>query len=72
MTVTGLHSWEHLMSLRTRLTDAFNIRHPIVLAPMDPASGGALAAAGRAARGRDGGGRSRAHPPVAGEAGSRS
>ena len=33
------------MSLRTRLTDRFGIRHPIVLAPMDPASGGALAAA---------------------------
>ena len=33
------------MALRTRLTDVFGIRHPIVLAPMDPASGGALAAA---------------------------
>lgn len=33
------------MALQTRLTRQFGIRHPIVLAPMDPASGGALAAA---------------------------
>lgn len=33
------------MTLKTRLTEAFGIRHPIILAPMDPASGGALAAA---------------------------
>lgn len=33
------------MSLRTRLTDRFGLRHPIILAPMDPASGGPLAAA---------------------------
>ena len=39
------------MALRTRLTEAFNLRHPIVLAPMDPASGGALAAAVSAAGG---------------------
>ncbi len=39
------------MALRTRLTDAFGIKHPIVLAPMDPASGGALAAAVSAAGG---------------------
>ena len=39
------------MGLRTRLTDAFDIRHPIVLAPMDPASGGDLAAAVSAAGG---------------------
>ncbi len=39
------------MALRTRLTGLFNIKHPIVLAPMDPASGGALAAAVSAAGG---------------------
>ncbi|TNC04974.1 nitronate monooxygenase [Methylobacterium terricola] len=39
------------MALRTRLTDMFGIRHPIVLAPMDPAAGGALAAAVSAAGG---------------------
>lgn len=39
------------MALRTRLTDFFGIRHPIVLAPMDPASGGALAGAVSAAGG---------------------
>jgi len=39
------------MALHTRLTDTFGIRHPIVLAPMDPASGGALAAAVSAAGG---------------------
>ena len=39
------------MALRTRLTDLFGIRHPIVLAPMDPASGGALAGAVSAAGG---------------------
>ena len=39
------------MALRTRLTDNFKIRHPIVLAPMDPASGGALASAVTAAGG---------------------
>lgn len=39
------------MAMRTRLTEAFGIRHPIVLAPMDPASGGALAAAVSAAGG---------------------
>ncbi len=39
------------MALRTRLTDFFGIRHPIVLAPMDPAAGGALAAAVSAAGG---------------------
>lgn len=33
------------MSLQTRITKAFDLKHPIVLAPMDPASGGALAAA---------------------------
>src|SRR4051812_9991111 len=39
------------MALRTRLTDFFKIKHPIVLAPMDPASGGELAAAVSAAGG---------------------
>ena len=39
------------MALRTRLTEAFGLRHPIVLAPMDPASGGVLAAAVSAAGG---------------------
>lgn len=39
------------MAVQTRLTQAFGIRHPIVLAPMDPASGGALAAAVSAAGG---------------------
>jgi nitronate monooxygenase len=39
------------MALRTRLTEAFGLRHPVVLAPMDPASGGALAAAVSAAGG---------------------
>lgn len=39
------------MALRTRLTEFFKIKHPIVLAPMDPASGGALAAAVSAAGG---------------------
>lgn len=39
------------MALRTRLTEAFGLRHPIVLAPMDPAAGGALAAAVSAAGG---------------------
>lgn len=33
------------MVLHTRLTDRFDLRHPIFLAPMDPASGGPLAAA---------------------------
>ena len=33
------------MTIKTRLTAAFGLRHPIILAPMDPASGGALAAA---------------------------
>ena len=39
------------MALRTRLTETFGIKYPIVLAPMDPASGGALAAAVSAAGG---------------------
>jgi nitronate monooxygenase len=39
------------MALRTRLTDFFGIKHPIVLAPMDPAAGGALAGAVSAAGG---------------------
>ncbi len=33
------------MALRTRLTERFGIEHPIVLAPMAPASGGELASA---------------------------
>ncbi len=41
------------MARRTRPTDRFKIKHPIVLAPMDPASGGALAAAVSAAGGLD-------------------
>lgn len=39
------------MALQTRLTEYLGIRHPIILAPMDPASGGALAAAVSAAGG---------------------
>ena len=39
------------MAIQTRLTKFFNIKHPIVLAPMDPPSGGALAAAVSAAGG---------------------
>ncbi|WP_026617420.1 NAD(P)H-dependent flavin oxidoreductase [Ensifer aridi] len=33
------------MAIRTRLTDFFNIAHPVILAPMTPAAGGALASA---------------------------
>lgn len=33
------------MAIRTRLTEYFGIEHPIVLAPMTPAAGGALASA---------------------------
>jgi nitronate monooxygenase len=33
------------MTITTRLTERFKIKHPIVLAPMDPESGGALASA---------------------------
>jgi nitronate monooxygenase len=33
------------MALKTRLTERFQIQHPILLAPMTPAAGGALAAA---------------------------
>lgn len=33
------------MTLNTRLTRLFGLKHPILLAPMDPASGGRLAAA---------------------------
>jgi nitronate monooxygenase len=39
------------MALTTRLTSYFGIRHPIVLAPMTPAAGGALASAVSAAGG---------------------
>ena len=39
------------MTLRTRLTDKLAIRHPVLLAPMGGASGGALAAAVTAAGG---------------------
>lgn len=39
------------MTITTRLTKRFGIRHPIVLAPMVPASGGALASAVAAAGG---------------------
>ncbi len=39
------------MALSTRLTEFFGIQHPIVLAPMDPAAGGALAGAVSAAGG---------------------
>src|SRR5260370_14820608 len=34
-----------IMTINTRLTKRFDIKHPIVLAPMTPASGGALASA---------------------------
>ena len=37
------------MAIKTRLTDFFGLEHPIVLAPMDPASGGELACAVSAA-----------------------
>jgi nitronate monooxygenase len=37
------------MAIKTRLTDFFRLEHPIVLAPMDPASGGELASAVSAA-----------------------
>ena len=37
------------MAIKTRLTDFFGLEHPIVLAPMDPASGGELASAVSAA-----------------------
>ncbi len=33
------------MTITTRLTERFGIQHPIVLAPMTPASRGALASA---------------------------
>jgi nitronate monooxygenase len=33
------------MTITTRLTERFKIKHPIVLAPMDPEAGGALASA---------------------------
>ena len=39
------------MTITTRLTKRFGIKHPIVLAPMTPASGGALASAVAAAGG---------------------
>lgn len=39
------------MTLRTRLTDQLNIRHPVLLAPMGYVAGGALAAAVSAAGG---------------------
>ena len=39
------------MALRTKLTDILGIRHPVLLAPMGGASGGALAAAVTAAGG---------------------
>jgi len=32
---------EMIMTITTRLTKRFGIKHPIVLAPMTPASGGA-------------------------------
>jgi nitronate monooxygenase len=37
------------MTIKTRLTEYFGLEHPIVLAPMDPASGGELASAVSAA-----------------------
>jgi nitronate monooxygenase len=42
---------EIMMAIATRLTKRFGIKHPIVLAPMTPASGGALASAVAAAGG---------------------
>jgi nitronate monooxygenase len=42
---------EDIVTITTRLTKQFGIEHPIVLAPMTPASGGALASAVAAAGG---------------------
>jgi nitronate monooxygenase len=39
------------VTIATRLTKRFGIKHPIVLAPMTPAAGGALASAVAAAGG---------------------
>jgi hypothetical protein len=48
---TSLNTRETIMTITTRLTRRFRIKHPIVLAPMTPASGGALASAVAAAGG---------------------
>jgi nitronate monooxygenase len=48
---TSLKTREIIMTITTRLTKRFRIKHPIVLAPMTPASGGALASAVAAAGG---------------------
>ncbi|MDU0311894.1 NAD(P)H-dependent flavin oxidoreductase [Rhizobium sp. 10PS4] len=40
-----LQTGRSTMTIRTRLTEFFNIEHPIILAPMTPAAGGALASA---------------------------
>ncbi len=37
--------WARTMAIKTRLTTLFGLRHPIVLAPMTPAAGAALATA---------------------------
>src|SRR5260370_5828655 len=42
---TSPNTKETIVTITTRLTKRFGIRHPIVLAPMTPASGGALASA---------------------------
>src|SRR5580693_235476 len=43
--MTRSKNQEDIMTITTRLTKRFRIKHPIVLAPMTPASGGALASA---------------------------
>jgi hypothetical protein len=42
---------EDVVTIATRLTERFGIKHPIVLAPMTPAAGGVLASAVAAAGG---------------------
>jgi nitronate monooxygenase len=49
--MTRSKNQEDIVTITTRLTKRFDIEHPIVLAPMTPASGGALASAVAAAGG---------------------
>jgi nitronate monooxygenase len=49
--MTRSKNQEDIVTITTRLTKQFGIEHPIVLAPMTPASGGALASAVAAAGG---------------------
>ena len=44
-------SRNRIVTIATRLTRRFHIKHPIVVAPMTPAAGGALASAVAAAGG---------------------